>query len=311
MSVSNKEKSQLNITAINSIEELTEYRLNKPLNGLYTMPDEVYFDPRCPGVTRSRLNGMRISPRYYKIMEIEDNSKNETEALRFGKMFHLAMEDFDRFNRVYHVVPEFKGPKGGELKGKKLLEATMKWEADNQCKAITHNEKSRITLMKDMVKNNHEYKDLFKDPLREIVVFATEPQYGTLLKGKCDILQFDNDQVLIGDFKTCEPESIASHHSILRTILNDNYRLYYQYSFYCYILNLLNYDSDFRFIFVEKDLPFGVRIVSLTNDFYEYGLRQIFSDIEKLHECKKYDFWPDYETLVELNLPNYLKGDIS
>lgn len=297
----------MNITAINSIDELNHYRLTKKLNGFYMMPDEVYFDSRCPGVTRSRLNNMRVSAKFYKIMEMEEKG-DDTEALRFGKMFHAAMEDFERFNRDYHIMPDFKGPRGGVLSGKKLIEATMKWEEENKCKAIKSNEKSRIIFMKNMITVNHEYKELFKDPFKEVVVFATEPHYGTLLKGKCDLLQFNGDLVKIGDYKSCEPESLATEHAIQRTILHEKYRLYYQYSFYCYLLNLLNYEPDFRFIFVEKDIPFGVRIVSLASNFYQYGLKQIFADIEDLHFCEKHDFWPDYDTLIEINLPAYLKN---
>lgn len=293
----------LEVKQINSINELLELEKKGELEGLYKISDEIYFDNKCPGISRSMLNNFAISPRYYKINEI-DNQKAPTEAMEFGKAFHAAMEDFSNFRETYEIVPEFKG-----VRGNTKAQQLEKWKLETGKLPIEKDELVRIDLMKDQIKTNKNYQLLFDGALHEITFFAKDKLNGILLKGKVDLCKYDeeNNYLLIGDYKTCQPLFLSNEKKIQNEILYGTSRLFYQYSFYRYLGSLLGYASDFAFIFIEKDIPFGMRIINLEHEFYSYGLEKMFTELADFAECKKYDTWPDYETNLTISLPTFLK----
>ena len=224
--------------------------------------------------------------------------------MAFGKAFHLAMEYYDLFQNTYDIAPEFKG-----VRGNTKAQQLEKWTNETGKLPLSNDEMIRINLMRKRICENEDFENLFKDSMNEITIFAKDPTTNLLLKGKVDLLKYDHefDGFVIGDYKTCQPLFLSNEKKIQSDILYGPSRMFYQYSFYRFLFQCLGFNSEFHFLFIEKELPFGFRIVHLDMDFYSHGLEKIFTELYDFSECQKLDYWPDYETNLTITFPQYLK----
>ena len=62
----------MGIKKIEKLDELIELEKKGELEGLFKVSDEIYFDKKCPGVTRSMLNDFAKSAGYYYINIFEE-----------------------------------------------------------------------------------------------------------------------------------------------------------------------------------------------------------------------------------------------
>jgi len=292
-----------------TIQDVLSYCTKKDLKGLYYMSDDIYFNDQCPGISRSKLQKMLPSPQHFRLSDLR-NKHEESEALRFGSMFHLAMENWDKFNRLYHQAPVFKGPRGGKLTGEKKLAAINEWEKESGCKAITAEEKSCITYMRWSIKKNPVFKQEFGLAYPELVAIARDPKYGILMKCKMDLLVVKEQSILIGDYKTCKLFDLENEHSILRVICDRKNPLYYQYAYYQYILDILGFSTEMKFIFVEKEAPYCNRVVTLDDQFLELGAKLVHKNLGELARGRKKKYWPGYDSKIKINFPKYLEKEM-
>jgi hypothetical protein len=300
---------EFDIRRFATIEDVEAYSQKHDLNGFYFMPEEVYFDSRCPGLTRSQLQPMLKSAKHFRLSEIQ-KEREETEAMRFGSMFHAAMEHWDRFLATHRPAPLFKGPKGGTLTGKKKAEAMDAWAAENRCLPISEQDLSSITFMRQSIVRNRVFGKLFDGAYRELVVFATEPRYGILLKCRIDLLKVRESSILAGDYKSCLGGGLQSEHSILNIVNDKKNPLWFQQAFYLYILDLLGCDASMKFIFCEKEAPFCMRIADLSEEWLEYGGIKVLECLDRLHRGRTKKIWPGYDTRIKINFPRYMQSEM-
>lgn len=161
----------MDIKKINTLDELLELHQTTELHGFYDVPDEVYFHPDCPGVSRSYLNGINISPRHWYVES--QKPKEEKNCFRVGTAVHMALLEPEKFEKTYVVLPQEElkkprsfvekdrlkeiveshpilrsyllGPRGGLLTGSKL----------NYCL-------SELILEHPNINECHEYQEMFK-----------------------------------------------------------------------------------------------------------------------------------------------------
>lgn len=126
---------------------------------VYGLPNEQYHhgEEERQYLSSSLLKKYLISPKCYKHF-IDNPTEEKSDALRFGSLFHMAMEKFQQYGTIdafYNCVAIFTPPKNdktGQHYGtttKAYAEAYNQFLADNQGKEIATLEE--VQLIDDMV----------------------------------------------------------------------------------------------------------------------------------------------------------------
>jgi hypothetical protein len=282
----------MEIKKINNLDEAVSLRNENNLIGLFDMSDEIYFSPKLRAINQSGLLKMRQSPAHYKAHTEEE--RKETAALRFGKMFHCAILEPEKFRDMYVTLNEPINARTKE--GKQLL---ADFEAQNQGKIIIKiEEKEQLLNMQKAVYEHPYITKLLSGGYSELSCFWIDNITNVLCKCKFDYFnpQFD----FIVDLKTTED---ASEFSLSAA----KYNYHVQNAFYIDgARNFLDINVTMLFIPVEKSKPHGVKICSISPYDIQNG-REIYRHyLDKFSECLSTDNWPCYPQSTELiELPHW------
>lgn len=268
---------------------------NKLIEG---MPYETYASR--PGVRASHLKEMDRSMAHYKLSL--ERPQKETDALRFGKIFHAAILEPDLFRERCVVEPIFEGlTKDGRMSTQSGQARDMKkaWYAqlrpDQMVIDVT--EREQITGMLNALTAHPIVSLHLQKSLKEVCLWWDEKD--VLCKARYD---FVTESGIPFDIKTTTD---ASPKAFEREIFSDNWKYYLQaahYSAGAKITKLLRGDV-FVFIGIEKDAPHGICIKTLNHYGLQPGenIRDRVLPIYK--QCKLSDKWPCYDVLATEAMP--------
>ncbi len=123
----------------------------------------------------------------------------------------------------------------------------------------------------------------------EVSLFGTDPETGVHLRGRIDYLAHDAAAVWNVDLKSTTD---VRRHKLARVIADYGYDV--QSEAYRHLLRINGLDPQPTvLIFVEKDPPHEVRVVSLANDFWITGGQRLMRRaIDTYSECLANDTWP-------------------
>lgn len=258
------------------------------LNGFYIgVPNSDYHN--SPGISKSGLDRINHSPAHFKFAP----PMKQTPAMRMGSAIHCAILEPHVFEKDYMMLENVTDRRNKEYK-----------DAVNQIGAdyvLTATDADKIKGMQAAIEANvHAMKQVeAPDAVAEVSVFATCENTGELLKCRFDLL---NHGVALDLKKTkdARPETFAkSVH---------NYRYHVQAAFYNYVYRLAtgNDLKAFAFLAIEEDAPHGNAIYTLDEDALNLGVMKYESELEKYHQCKEQDYWPNIESKPQvLSLPNW------
>jgi exodeoxyribonuclease VIII len=145
------------------------------------------------------------------------------------------------------------------------------------------------------------------DGQTEVPVFWTDPETGEKCKAKCDRVLKDQDgKFYIVDYKTT---SHADTEHFNRSIFDFGY--HFQAGFYTEgLMTALDLDYRPMFVFVaqEKEAPYAVNVIEVSDDVMKVGVAKFHELLEKYHECKLLDVWDGYVQDVpnETQLPRWM-----
>jgi hypothetical protein len=273
-----------------------KYELNKLIPGLsYEQYAEVGF------VRASTLHRMRRSPAHYQAELAHPAPK--TEALEFGKLFHFAVENPERFLDTYVLEPEFVG------KTKDGKDSTRSAEAKAKREAWYSDQKPGTTIVKrdwadplvGMLKSCMRHKlvgNLLRNGLREVSCFVEDPETGEGLQFRPD---FVSELGYMIDFKTtrnANPNSPFFRNQIFSTRYDEDPMYMLAAAHYTHgakVARLTGLRSDsMTLIAIEKEYPYGIGIYPLDIGCIGPG-EQWRQHLTALYRtCRQTGRWPCY-----------------
>jgi hypothetical protein len=288
-------------------------RLMKP--GIYEMPDEEYFAHHA--ISNSDLKYIARSPAHFK--EYKANPKEQTPAMALGSAMHCAILEPDAFMERYAVLPDNAPDKPTAAmlkafeKGSKQQQSSLdritfwqKFEQMNAGKPVLKNDVATECLkVGELIRNHPELHPLFSSGEPEHAVFGIDPETETLCKCKPDHMTVLADTQIVLELKSTED---ARYQPFQRSAYNYNY--FQGAAFYCDLLDWSGrgYPDLYMIVAFERTPPYGVMIYEIPHEAIEYGRRRYREALDVYAECAKRDYWPNYDTTVEvLMLPTWVK----
>jgi len=255
------------------------------------------------GVRSSQVKAMDRSMAHYK--HLLSAPTKDTDALSFGRSFHMALLEPELYEATHRIEPVFEGfTKDGRLSTRSGAAQEMKkaWYADlpSGAQVISNEDAEKIKCMVKDVREHELVGRMIEGAKREASLFWEED--GVVCKARYDMITKDGVGV---DFKTTDD---AKHDSFLRQIFSDRLKYYLSASHYAAggaSTKLLRGDI-FCFVAVEKDAVNGKHRLSVI-EMQHYGLapgnarrKQLF---ELYKSCKLVDKWPAYDIEARVAVP--------
>lgn len=245
-----------------------------------------------PGVNKSTLWEMRKSPKHYKWAL--ENPTEDTPALRAGRAIHMAVLQMDEFDKHYVVGPAVdKRTK----EGKAAWAAFMEDAGDRE--VLTGEEYAEIMAIADAVKA--ETSDLFKQCKTEVPLFWDDRRTGIRCKCRVDAMLETDDKLVLIDLKTTTDASVDA---FARSAVRYGYHVQAAHYMNGAEACGLNHGKPIMwwFVAVEKNPPYAVNLIQVTDGFLTDGQFVLMGLMDKLDECLRNDVFPGYGVSV-LDMP--------
>lgn len=256
----------------------------------------------APGLRSGVVSDMRRSPAHAKAKM--DFPKESTEALEFGKLFHLAIENGEKFKDMMILKPEFTGKtlQGKESnRSKEAQEKAVEWFSNIKPGQICVSRKDQITLtgMLNSISAHSKAKHLLRDSIRESSGWVRDPVTGLLLKFRPDNISV---QEYVVDFKSTMDASKEAFFWDVFGTRGRNPRFYIlnaaHYSYCGKLMGLRRHDT-FVFIAVEKEPPYGLNVFAIDRGQLDIGEQWRARLTQQYAECASTMTWPCYPELVQ------------
>jgi hypothetical protein len=287
---------------------VNEIEVGKLITGI-TYEQYHNFGLQKKALRSSHLKDLKQSPAHFKYAL--NNHREETEALRQGKLIHSAFENPEKFMDSYVVEPIFEGrTQKGELTTssncKEVKEKRAEWLSNQKKEVIILSEKDSemIVGMINAVSKHKLASRLLKQGIREVSGFVEDPDTGVILQYRPD---FIHEFGYIIDIKSTRNASVSS---FTHDIFSDRGLWYLiQACHYAYCAKLMGHakHNSFTFIAVEKTPPYGLNVISLSEHHLDSGegwrrkLTKLYAD------CLKSGVWPGYEEkAINPEIPQYV-----
>jgi hypothetical protein len=258
--------------------------------GFYRIDNDKYHDG--PGISRSGLVRLLRSPAHYK------TPVAETPTLRFGKLFHLAVLEPDKWTSEAAPMPQ-----GLDARTKAGKAAKTDIEASGK-EVVSYKDWLTISEMAMAIMRNKTARDLLKDGESEISGYWPDPRYPDILC-KCRLDWINKPKRVIVDIKKTTD---ARQHPF--TALG--YRLGYHMEAAWYLYGATQITRiehrDFYFICVEDTPPYAVQVYKAGDEMISEGLLDCARALEIYKRCLDTDNWPAYgDDVKDLGLPGWAK----
>jgi hypothetical protein len=239
-------------------------------------------------LNRSSLFLMSKSPAHFKY-SLEN--KEETEALRFGKLFHTFILEPECFDDRYVVVDIDRRTKEGK--------ATALQIAESGRETVSTVELASLNEMKKSIFANKYASALLRGE-KEISYYWQDEMTGIECKCRPDCITPIGDLNIIVDLKSCDN---ASTEEFMRAALRYGYDL--QSAQYKTGVELVEgKPHKFVFIAVEKKPPYALNILEADEIFIRKGYDDFRTYLGILKYCRETDNW--YSYTGETGRPNVL-----
>jgi len=253
----------------------------------YDLPAAEYH--AIDALSASALKEIRKSPAHYWAWK-HNQSRKESDAMRFGTAVHCSVLEPGRFASEYIVCPRF------DVRTTAGKEAKKEWEANNKGKTLIESEDMEAVKQCTRSILSHPIVGplLFKGK-SEVSLFGQDDDTGVDMKARLDYLTDD----LILDVKTTDD---ASPKGFERTV-----------ALYGYDIQAAHYlemsqRKRFLFIAIEKVAPYAVGVYELDDELLEFARIERRARINLYASCKEMDSWPAYPQVInKISLPSWRK----
>ena len=220
-------------------------------------------------ISNSDLNYLSLSINHF--LNYKQNPKEPTPAMIFGSLVHCLALEPHNYSNEFCIAPKVDR-RLKESKIEVLNENDFEiWKSLNLGKKyISQEQLEHANILVDVLKSNERYKQIQISDFEKEIYFT---QYDVECRSKLDIIE--NSTHTIYDLKTIDN---ISDFGIRKSIRNRHY--YRQAQFYLNAMNDLENKWHFVFIFIEKESPYSIRFVELS-DMFKKGEFEIQECLEK------------------------------
>lgn len=231
------------------------------LQGVFRgIPNEVYHDPECPGVSSTSLKHvLRSIPHYLHSLTRPD----PTDAMRFGSAFHDAVLLPEIYKQNYIVSPKF------DRRTKDGKEKSAAFDEDNKHKTILdQDEAKRIDEMAQKIHESTAVNYLLSSGEAEISFWWIDEDTGVLCKCRADWLYTKDDHQIVIDIKTTKD---ATKKRFQKSLVDFSYDL--SAAFYLDGISkcLDKRVSTFAYIAIESEAPYDLGLYCLGTKSIDTG----------------------------------------
>lgn len=236
-----------------------------------------------------------ISPSHYQAWLKAE--QEDTPALRFGRLVHLASLEPQVFDRTVRVMPECDRR---TKEGKAIFEAFAATLRPDE-ESIKKDEMDKVLAVAESAQAGIEKVCSGVEGARLVEHTYTGTYEGTPIKGRPDLVVAGSDSTIVLDVKTTTD---ASPKAFARDLYNFKYHL--QAAWYCRLTGA----KEFFFIAVEKEPPYAFAIYRLDEEGLELGRKLMASACLTYRECTLFGAWPSYPSEVQtISLPKWAASD--
>lgn len=252
---------------------------------------------KAPGINQSGLKEILRSPAHYQA-SLKAEPK-DTEAMRFGRIFHTAILEPQLFRERHVIEPKFdRRTKQGKLD-------FDVWKSGLRSDAILIPSlwEEPLLAMIDKVLSHKLVSDLLPGSLREVSLFWDDIETGERCKARYDLVTADG---VIVDFKTTLD---ARPYAFAREIWNREYHV--QVSHYCNGAHVsqVGRGDQFIFIAIEKNPPYELAVYPAGLRTFSIGDHYRSQAMHTYSRCKKENRWPGYnEEAFPLDVPAWAEN---
>ena len=236
-----------------------------------------------------------VSPSHYQAWLKAE--QEDTPALRFGRLVHLASLEPQVFDRTVRVMPECDRR---TKEGKAIFEAfSATLRADEEC--IKKDEMDKVLAVAESAQAGIEKICGGVEGARLVENTYIGTHEGTPIKGRPDLVVAGSERSIVLDVKTTQD---ASPKAFARDVYN--YKYFLQAAWYCKLTGA----KEFYFIAVEKEPPYAFAIYRLDEEGLELGRKLMTSACLTYRECNNFGAWPSYSSEVQtISLPKWANSD--
>jgi len=263
-----------------------------------------------PGLRASHLKLFMRSPAHWKAAQ--SNPEPPSDALKFGQLFHMAVERGKEFMDRYFVEPEFIGKTKDGRDSTRSAEAKQmraEWYQDLPKDAVVV-KREWVEPLKGMIKScleHHLVSNLIRDGVRETSLWVKDPETGLTLQCRPDFISSEGYMV---DFKTTR----NAHPNFFRGQIFSNrnesdpfYCLSAAHYTHCARVAGLRKSESFIIVAIEKEPPYGIIVYPLDIGCLGPGEQWREKLTKKYAECINQDKWPSYpEQAYPLTPPDWV-----
>lgn len=255
------------------------------------LPATEYHRRELGVVSNSALKHVRRSPAHYKAWIDGTAPDKDTPARAFGRAFHMALLEPEKFASAYVKLPKFSG-KGMKAAKAEWLAAHADFDAMPMDDLLT------ITAMVESVKAHPLASQMIHDGLPELTLAWKDEETGLSCKSRLDY--YVESLAMIVDVKTTED---ASWDEFRRDVAKYDYHV--QDALYrSAALSLDMPVQHFVLLAVEKSPPYALAPFTLDAEGIGRGYQAARRDIDTLAHCMNTGRWPGYsETIQTIEVP--------
>ena len=253
-----------------------------------------------PSISASGLKLMKQSPAHYYHREIK-----QTDAMRFGELYHTYILETERFYKDYTVIDESKRP---DQRYGMAAKANKEW-IESFPNSVTASEHEQLKSMREV---------LFRHPYARALLTGGEFEHSYYFK--LDIganipievrIRPDHvrhDKRLVVDLKTAADASVDG---FKKASANFEYQI--QAALYSDLIELAMEETlgyDFFFVAQEKTPPYAFNIFQSSPQFLSIGRYEYELLLMLYAYCEETGNWPGYQVFCqnkfgvnELSLP--------
>jgi hypothetical protein len=256
------------------------------------LPAEEYHRRELGIVSNTALKYVRRSPAHYRAWIDGLHERKDTPALAFGRAFHMALLEPEKFAATYVEQPEF-----GDLRKTENKAAKAAWLADNAGREPIEG-MATLLAMVESVRRHPLASQMIRDGKPELTLSWKDEDTGLSCKSRLDY--YVESLGMIADVKTAED---ASWDEFRRDVAKYDYHV--QDALYRSAALALDMPvQHFVLLAVEKSPPYAVATYTLDAEGIGRGYQAARRDMDTLAHCLKTGRWPAYpETIREIEVP--------
>jgi hypothetical protein len=260
----------------------------------FDVPQQQYHRRTLGHVSKGGLDHFHRSPAHYKAWVDGDMDDRDTPALSFGRAFHCAVLEPEKFAREYCAAPDF-----GDCRRKVNRERRDEWLSENAGKeALSVDVADAIVGMRESVLRHPLAGKMIRDGRAEVSISWKDPGTGLRCRARADY--YVKRLAMVLDLKSADD---ASPEGFRRSVAK--YRYFVQDALYRFGFSEVGEQlQHFVLIACEKVRPYAVGTYSLDAEGIGRGYSAARRDMDAMAECLRSNHWPAYpEKIQTIELP--------